>query len=133
MQLEAIHHIILTVSNIERSRAFYTEVLGFKVALEVTPTRLSMHNGKFALGISEPLDRTAMPVNDCFNEHRLGLDHLSFAVESYDKLEAAAKDLDERGISRGEIHDLSPHGLPVYVMAFRDPDNIQLELTAPAK
>ena len=40
----------------------------------------------------------------------------------------ALKQLDA---SHGEIKDLSPAGLPVYVLAFRDPDNIQLELTAP--
>jgi glyoxylase I family protein len=91
MQLEAIHHLILTVSNIDRSRAFYTEVLGFKVALEVTPTRLSLHNGKFALGISESLDPAATPIKDCFNEHRLGLDHISFAAESRDALEMPPK------------------------------------------
>ena len=37
---------------------------------------------------------------------------------------------DAEGISHGEIKDLGP-GLGIYVLAFRDPDNIQLELTAP--
>ena len=46
-------------------------------------------------------------------------------------LEAAAKLFDDNGISHGTINDLGEYGLPVVVMSFRDPDNIQLELTAP--
>jgi hypothetical protein len=45
-------------------------------------------------------------------------------------LEAAAALLDEHGVTRGEIKDLGP-GFGIHVMAVRDPDNIQLELTAP--
>jgi glyoxylase I family protein len=33
-------------------------------------------------------------------------------------------------VSHGEIKDLGP-GMGLYVLALRDPDNIQLELTAP--
>ena len=44
-------------------------------------------------------------------------------------LEAAAAYFDEQGISHGGIKDLGRLG--IYVMAVRDPDNIQLELTAP--
>lgn len=38
--------------------------------------------------------------------------------------------LDAQGVSRGEIKDLGS-GFGIYVMTVRDPDNIQLELTAP--
>jgi catechol 2,3-dioxygenase-like lactoylglutathione lyase family enzyme len=57
------------------------------------------------------------------------LDHVSFNVASHADLEAAVKLFDEQGISHGEIKDLG--GLGIYVLAFRDPDNIQVELTAP--
>ena len=33
-------------------------------------------------------------------------------------------------VSHGEVRDLGPD-LGIYVLAFRDPDNIQIELTAP--
>jgi hypothetical protein len=46
-------------------------------------------------------------------------------------LEEAMKMFDEKGIPHGEINDLSAAGVPIYVLAFRDPDNIQLEFTAP--
>jgi hypothetical protein len=47
-------------------------------------------------------------------------------------LEQAARLFDERGVSHGEIEDLTA-ALGIYVLAFRDPDNIQMELTAPGK
>ncbi len=44
-------------------------------------------------------------------------------------LDDAARLLDERNIPNGGVKDLgSDFGL--YILAFRDPDNIQLELTA---
>jgi len=46
------------------------------------------------------------------------------------KLEEAVRQFDEQGVSHGEIKDLGPD-MGIYVLAFRDPDNIQLELTAP--
>ena len=38
--------------------------------------------------------------------------------------------LDARGVPRGEIKDLGA-AFGLYVLAFRDPDNVQLELSAP--
>ena len=37
---------------------------------------------------------------------------------------------EQRGTSHGEIKDLGSD-FGIYVLAFRDPDNIRLELTAP--
>jgi glyoxylase I family protein len=125
----AVHHLTLTVTDMDRARDFYTNVLGFQVATEFGP-RVLLSNGSVLLALTPPPDPAQAPGNDRFNENRVGLDHLSFAVESRDDLERAAHLLDERGVSRGEIKDLGP-GFGIYVMAFRDPDNIQLELTAP--
>jgi glyoxylase I family protein len=36
---------------------------------------------------------------------------------------------DQQGITHGEIKTLA--GFGIYVLPFRDPDNIQIELTAP--
>jgi catechol 2,3-dioxygenase-like lactoylglutathione lyase family enzyme len=66
---------------------------------------------------------------DRFDEHRVGLDHISFSVGSRAELERALVALDARGIPHGEINDLEP--FQISILAFRDPDNIQLELTAP--
>ena len=70
------------------------------------------------------------PRGDSFDENRVGLDHLSFSVASRADLERAARLFDEHGVTHGEIEDTGP-GMRLYMLSFRDPDNTQLELTAP--
>ena len=64
---------------------------------------------------------------DRFDENRVGLDHIAFRVDSKTELDAAAAHLDELGIEHEPIKDIGP----AYILEFRDPDNIALELTAP--
>ncbi|HEV2128019.1 MAG TPA: VOC family protein [Thermomicrobiales bacterium] len=124
----AIHHLRLTVTDVERSRAFYTEVLNFEHVVDL-PSGVFLTNGAIGLGIGPSPDPSRAPADDRFDEARVGLDHLSFQVASRAELERAVQLLDERGISRGEITDLGD-AFQIYILAFRDPDNIQLELTA---
>lgn len=126
----SVHHLTLTVSSLERAMGFYTGLLGFQEAMRLGPSRVLLSNGQTILAIGEPPDPSRAVQADRFDENRVGLDHLSFAVGSLADLEAAAHTLDEAGYSHGEIKDLGSD-LGLYVLAFRDPDNIQLELTAP--
>lgn len=127
--LTGIHHITLTVTNVAASATFYIRHFGFRSLLDLGARHI-LSNGVFVLSVTLPSDKAApVPANDRFSENRVGLDHVSFSVAGLAELEAAAAYLDEQGVSRGEIRDLG--GLGVYVMAVRDPDNIQLELTAP--
>jgi len=126
----SVHHLGLTVTDIERSKAFYMEVFGLAHAADLG-AKVVLANENLLLVLNPPPDASQALENDSFSEHRCGLDHVSFGVESRAVLEEAIKLFDEKGISHGEIKDLSEAGLPIYVLAFRDPDNIQLELTAP--
>jgi glyoxylase I family protein len=126
---QGIHHLTLTVTDRDRARDFYTRLLGFEEVMEFGP-KLVLSNGTQILSLHLPPDPRQAPRDDQFNESRVGLDHLSFMVENRRDLERAARLFDEQGVPRGEIKDLGPD-LPIYVLAFRDPDNIQLELTAP--
>jgi catechol 2,3-dioxygenase-like lactoylglutathione lyase family enzyme len=66
--------------------------------------------------------------DDRFSEARIGLDHLSFRIETASELEKLAQRLRELGAEVGKPeHD--PHGGGIG-LAFRDPDNIQLEFYA---
>jgi catechol 2,3-dioxygenase-like lactoylglutathione lyase family enzyme len=138
IELGSIHHVRLTVTDIERSREFYTSLLGFNVAVEA-PASIDpksdpsypvlwggcvMAMGNYLLGL-----RPVAAKGDQFDEDRVGLDHLSFSVESRAALNDAIKLLDERGVPRGEVRELTSFG--ICVLPFRDPDNIQLELTSP--
>lgn len=124
----AVNHITLTVTDRDRAREFYTSMLGFQFLMEFGPKYL-LSNGSVILALTLSPDAARAIADDLFDENRVGLDHVSFNVSSHEVLEQASKLFDECGVSHGEIKDLGDLG--IYVMAFRDPDNIQLELTAP--
>ncbi len=126
IQTGGVHHLRLTVSDAERAREFYTSVLSFEVAVPLSNGYL-LSNGSVLMGIGSAPEQ-ATP-GDRFDENRVGLDHLSFSVSSRQALDEAARALDERGIPNGGVKDLGAD-LGLYILAFRDPDNIQLELTA---
>ena len=133
-----IHHLRLTVTDLERSRAFYTSLLGFSVAVEAPaptdPASTALHEllfggvvmirGNLLLGL-----RPVAAAGDAFDENRVGLDHLSFGVASRDDLDRAVALFDDQGVLHGPITPLEPFG--IYVLPFRDPDNVALELPAP--
>lgn len=124
-----VNHLTLTVTDVDRSVDWYKNLLGFQVAVELGERKI-MSNGSVLLVIGPPPDPAKAIANDRFDENRVGLDHLSFNVSSRDELEGAIQRFDENGVSHGEIKDLGP-ALGIYVLAFRDPDHVQLELTAP--
>ncbi len=123
-----VHHLRLTVTDVARSRAFYEEVLGFRHVMDL-PAGVFLSNGALGLGIDPSPDPGRAPAGDRFDEARVGLDHLSFQVASRAELERAARLLDEQGVPRGEVTDLGD-AFGLFILVFRDPDNIQLELTA---
>ena len=124
----SVHHLTLTVTDVQRSVEFYTTLLGFQLAMEIGPRRL-LSNGSVIVALAPPDPDQALP-NDRFSENRVGLDHLSFNVARRADLETAVDLFDAQGVPHGEIKDLGP-AMGLYVLALRDPDNIQLELTAP--
>jgi len=54
-------------------------------------------------------------------------DHIAFRLSSKVELDAAAAHLDQVGVRHEPVKDIGPS----YILEFRDPDNIALELTAP--
>ena len=141
LSLGPVHHLRLTVTDVERSRAFYTELLGFQIAMDTPPPAddpyhdlatdllqdgIVMVNGDLLLGL-RPVD--AERASDRFDPFRCGLDHLSFAMAGRAELEAAVRAFEERGVEHSTITDLPPFGIAV--LPFKDPDGVALELTAP--
>jgi glyoxylase I family protein len=131
VSIGGIHHLTLTVTDTARSKDFYTKILGFSHLMDLG-NRVLLNKESLVLALCPPADPAQAIPDDRFNESRVGLDHVSFLVASHAEMEAAVKLFDANGVSHGTINDLSSHGVPIYVLAFRDPDNIQLELTAPA-
>jgi catechol 2,3-dioxygenase-like lactoylglutathione lyase family enzyme len=123
-----IHHLALTVTDSKSSRDFYVNLLGFQVLAEFDATRI-LSNGRLVLVVKPTPDPANAPKDDRFDENRVGLDHLCLSVASIADLEKAMTTLDERGVPHGEIEDLGDMG--ICVLTLRDPDNIQIELSAP--
>ena len=119
-----VHHLRLTVSDLERSIAFYTETLGFELRTRFGPASAFLHDGTMGLGLNTPWHEIA-DVELRFDEARVGLDHIGFRVASPDDVHRAAEHLDAHGVARSEV---KPGRLPgSLLVVFRDPDNIQLE------
>ncbi|ABK69081.1 MULTISPECIES: VOC family protein [Mycobacterium avium complex (MAC)] len=130
----SIAHVRLTVTDIERSRRFYESVFGWPVLLEVpdnadasTREQLSFLFGGVIYDLGGTLLGLRPVATDRFDEDRTGLDHIAFRLDSRDELDAAAAHLDELGVAHEPVKDIGP----AYILQFRDPDNIALELTAP--
>ena len=117
-----VHHLRLTVTDIQRSRQFYTSLLGFQVAVESPPPGDPSEAEAFSVLFGGVVR---------FDPDRVGLDHLSFSVASRDELEQAVRLFDEQGVPHGDITRLPSFGIDV--LPFEDPDGIQLELTAPVE
>jgi glyoxylase I family protein len=134
IEIGGVHHLRLTCRDVARSREFCTSLLGFEVAVDVPPAGDPSNSilfggcvlikGSLLMGL-----RPVAPEDDRFDEDRVGLDHLSFSVPDHATLEEAVRLFDSKGVAHGPITDLP--GFGIRVLPFRDPDNIQVELTAP--
>jgi glyoxylase I family protein len=122
LQIRGVHHIVLTVSNPTRSAEFYGKVLGVKSEWGNDEVRC-ISCGNFLLCLVLP-PKQGLP-NDRFDENRIGLDHLGFAVESRQQLIDLLVVLKKLGVETAGI-EFDPDGKSDYV-CFRDPDNIQVE------
>jgi glyoxylase I family protein len=131
---QAFAHIRLTVTNIERSRAFYDAVLGLPIAVELpagadeaTREQLSFLYGGVIYQLGDALFGLRPVGSDSFDEDHTGLDHVSFAVADRAALDSAVAVLEDNGVRHGGVKDIGAG----WILEFRDPDNIALELFAP--
>jgi glyoxylase I family protein len=123
--LPAIHHVALICSDYERSKAFYTQVLGFRVLHEAY--REARDSWKLDLEISpgvrlELFSFPSSPPRPTRPEAR-GLRHLAFSVADVD---ATVLELRRRGV------ETEPVRIDEYTgrrfTFFSDPDGLPLEI-----
>jgi catechol 2,3-dioxygenase-like lactoylglutathione lyase family enzyme len=123
METSGLNHLIMTIKDVKVSRAFYEELLGFEVK-DIADGFYFMTGGVtlFFFASHHPIP------DDRFNEFRIGLDHLAFTAPSESALRSLAEKLFASGVKTEGVEIF--HTGNQYV-AFRDPDNIQLEYWLP--
>ena len=130
-------HVRLTVTDIARSKAFYDRVFGWPIAMDnsdridepgIRQSQADLYGGVIYQTPSGALFglRPVAAAGQRFEPDTVGLDHVSFGVESREALASAASALDEAGIPHGEVTDLGQ----LAILSFQDPDDINIELTA---
>ena len=127
VEVNGMAHVVLTVSEFEKSRAFYCELLPFLGLQKVYDWNNFVYHvwARTALGIQRCADEH---VGERFNPNRVGMHHLCFRARSREDVEAIAKKLREMDafIDRGPIEvDWAPG---YYYVVFEDPDGIRLEV-----
>lgn len=119
-----IHHVTLTVSNVENSSRWYRDLLGDVGVVEGEgpgwKRRFMMWPGGLAIGVTE---YESAPAADSFSHTTLGLDHVSLACASEAEVRQWGEKLDTLGFTHGPVED-APYA---WTVTARDPDNIPLE------
>jgi catechol-2,3-dioxygenase len=118
--IDSLNHLVLRVSDLERSEAFYRDVLGLQVRRK-RPGRIFFTCGTndhdvaiFSLGPDAP------PAE----ENRVGLYHFALRLGSIDELKAAYRHMKA---SNANIAGVTHHGdtKSIYV---KDPDGLEIEV-----
>ena len=123
MQIKAIHHIAILTDDYEKSKTFYTEVLGFKILSETYRAERKSYkldlsiNGVYQIELfsfPEYKERASFP-------EQKGLRHLAFAVDNIEEsvAELIEKGVDVQGIRNDELTNkkfcffYDPNGQPL--------------------
>ena len=125
MKIQAVHHVAIICSDYERSKEFYTSVLGFTVKHEAFREgrgsyKLDLEvNGHYQIELFSFPDPPARPTNP----EACGLRHLAFGVDDVD---AAHDHLSGLGLNPEPVRIDEYTGKKF--LFFRDPDGLPLEL-----
>ena len=125
--IATINHVGVTVTDIERSTPWYTEVFGLTKLMEETHpdgTGYVVVLGKPDWSMCIGLHTHPTNANEPFSEARTGLDHIAFLVPDRADLDTWEGRLAELAVDHSPVNDQPGYS----VLVFRDPDNIQLEL-----
>jgi glyoxylase I family protein len=118
-----IDHLSLTVTDLDVSERFYTEVLGFAVLVDFGYVRSLWHRPTgFFLSLIRHDEGRAGP----FSELNPGVDHIGLTAADRDELVAWEDRFRAAGVDFTPVRDM-PFG---FHLNFRDPDGIALEFIA---
>src|SRR5580698_5422615 len=116
-----IDHLVLVVSDIGRTREFYSKIFGDpayqnerSLVYNIGPTRLFL-----------VLPHGELPAGDVFSPNRIGLEHFAIGIGSVEELREVAQVLDAGRILHSGIHiDSNSQREKIWL---NDPDKIRIE------
>ena len=125
MKTTGIHHIAVICSDYERSKKFYTEVLGFSIIEETFRAQRNSYKLDLRVADNQQIELFSFPnppqrIN---NPEACGLRHLAFEVDDIEQtvLELKSKGVEVENIRIDEITGKR-------FTFFKDPDNLPLEI-----
>jgi catechol-2,3-dioxygenase len=116
-----IDHLVLVVSDIGRTREFYSKIFG-------EPTYQNERSLVYNIGRTRlflVLPHGELPPGDVFSPNRIGLEHFAIGIGSVGELGEIARVLDAGGIAHSGIH-IDTHSKREKIW-LNDPDEIRIE------
>ena len=125
MRVTGASHISFSVSDLDRSVRWYTEIFGAEVFLDETSDHrhavvLTIPGTALLIGICQFHERQGGQ----FDPAHLGLDHFAFSVETREDIDGCAERLNDLGVEHSGAIDVPPGA----ILNFKDPDGIALAL-----
>ncbi len=125
MKIKRIHHIAILTDDYNKSKAFYTEVLGFEIILETYREARQSYKLDLAINGQYQIELFSFPEykeRNSFPESK-GLRHLAFEVDDVDAsvIELRSKGVDVQDVRIDEITGkrfaffYDPNGQPLEV------------------
>ena len=113
-------HLVLRVRDAERSKAFYTDLLGLHVTFESPYSMVFMSAGESSHELALMALGPDAPGPD---SSRVGMYHFAWEMESFEDLKRLKGELDEKDV---RIVGIGDHGISMGV-SFLDPDGNEME------
>lgn len=126
--LQGINHTCIAVNDLDRSVAFYRDVVGCEVGKELdykTVICIPLNAGGDTLELMKVLDETQENLQLPMKPGEEGNVHVCFQVDNIE--EHAQKVKDSGAVVTTDVHEMNVSGTPIFVFYFRDPDGYALQ------
>jgi glyoxylase I family protein len=125
IKTSGIHHVAIICSDYERSKKFYTEILGFTIIEETFRKERNSYKLDLKVGNNDQIELFSFPNRPkrVSNPEACGLRHLAFKVENIEQTVFYLKSQNIE-VENIRVDDLTGKKFTF----FQDPDNLPLEI-----